>query len=240
MKLKNYELVPTEDGSTTLYSKLYNEACHSLSGAKKETIIHYIKGCEIENKDTPVNIFEVGFGTGLGYLTTKEFLSDFTFYSVEIDPDLIENYSCEFIKEKFEDLVVYKLGNLIIFCCDASLSIQSIKKYLESKNIHAIYQDAFSPKRNAHLWTVEWFEFLEKISHEDVIMSTYSSSSSIRKSMIEAGWKLYEGEKFGTKKSSTRARLKGETSTSISDTLARSPAVSIRYETADQYMKNKS
>src|SRR5690606_27427663 len=98
---------------------------------------------------------------------------------------------------------------LKILIGDARITLPHyIKKH--SLKVHAIYQDAFSPKRNPDLWTVEWFTLLKEISHQDVIMSTYSSSSAIRKSMAEAGFTLYPGEKFGPKRSSTRARLKGE------------------------------
>jgi tRNA U34 5-methylaminomethyl-2-thiouridine-forming methyltransferase MnmC len=92
----------------------------------------------------------------------------------------------------------------------------------QSYRFHAIYQDAFSPKKNPTLWTKEWFSFLRSISTEDVILSTYSASTSIRKSLHEAGWKIQQGEKFGRKRTSTRATLNGETSAEILLQLERS------------------
>lgn len=239
--LKNYKKVETEDGSITLYSESYGEACHSTSGARLETQLHYIEGCEVlkrAHKHKQINIFEVGFGTGIGFQETLSVLKDksrFLFTSLEIDEDLIKY----FIKRTGINLEKINAGlysfesddfHLEIFLGDARQSIKNI-----SNEYHAIYQDAFSPKRNATLWTTEWFRDLKNISHYDCIMSTYSASSSIRKSMIAAGWKLYSGEKFGPKRSSTRARLTGETEEEITLKLERSPAVELTDNTSKDY-----
>ena len=72
--------------------------------------------------------------------------------------------------------------HLIILIGDARVSLPKFKNDHDIK-FDCIYQDAFSPKRNAILWTSEWFKLLKSISNQDCIMSTYSASSSIRKSM---------------------------------------------------------
>jgi len=56
---------------------------------------------------------------------------------------------------------------------------------------------------------VEWFEDLKKHSHPEVVLSTYSASSSIRKALMQAGWVVEERQGFAGKRSSTRAFLKG-------------------------------
>lgn len=240
--LKNYTLIETEDGSNTLFSKSFNEACHSTSGASSETQLHYIKGCQIEelsSQHSPLYIFEVGFGTGLGFIETLNTLqgkTKFIFTSVEIDRELVEHFSnssdFKLIKEE-NDLYRFNSEDveLKIYIGDARESIKKIDhKY------HAIYQDAFSPKRNANLWTCEWFSDLKNIAHPDCIMSTYSASSSIRKSMIAGGWKLYTGDKFGTKRSSTRAKLTGETDPEIIAKLERSPAPLLTDKNSKEYI----
>lgn len=248
-KFKNYEEVITDDGSTTLFSKLYNETCHSTSGAVNETITHYIKGCEIErlsDLQSCTNILEVGFGAGIGFLQTmnafKSSQKQFNFLSLEIDLELIEIFSEKekIIFEVSENIYKFKKDNftLYILLGDARKTISKIPNILTDK-INAIYQDAFSPKRNAVLWTTEWFNDLKKLSAKNCIMSTYSSSSSIRKSMISAGWILYEGVKFGPKRSSTRARLFGDTSLEISEKLSRSPAIEITDNNYQDYTLGK-
>ncbi len=229
MEMKNHRKIITEDGSMTLYSQEYNEACHSEAGAKTETIEHYINGCEIKNNmSAPLNILEVGFGTGIGFLETQNALKGrfFNFYSFEISKELIDYFAItnHINFTVTENFYVYesKEYKLVILHGNARETIKKIQL-----KFHAIYQDAFSPKKNSILWTKEWFEDLANISHDNVILSTYSASSSIRKSMVQAGWKLYEGVHFGKKRSSTRARLTGETDPLILDKLKRSPVPAI-------------
>jgi tRNA U34 5-methylaminomethyl-2-thiouridine-forming methyltransferase MnmC len=239
---KGHSYVETADGTLTLFSDQFQEACHSTSGAKQETLLHYIKGCQIVEKlqgPGPLSILEVGFGLGIGFLTTYETLfpidRPWSFLSLEIDEHLLEwfrqeNMGHAFLKDlKWEEesgLKWLEAKNdriqLKILCGDARIQLANfLKKYPLQWN--AIYQDAFSPKRNPALWTKEWFALLKAHALDDVLLSTYSSSSSIRKSLMESGWILSKGEKFGPKRSSTRASLRGEADPEILLQLERSP-----------------
>ncbi|MFL5784933.1 MAG: tRNA (5-methylaminomethyl-2-thiouridine)(34)-methyltransferase MnmD [Bacteriovoracaceae bacterium] len=221
-----YEEIITEDGSSTLFSTRFGEACHSTTGARAETLLHYIEGCRIKEKaqNETLTILEVGFGLGLGLLTTyeetKNLPAKIFFLSLEIDPELVKWFS-----ETYKDHPLFHdpKFSFHVVIGDAR---KELPNYLLQNPVkwNAIYQDAFSPKRNPVLWTREWFTLLREHSCPDVLLSTYSASSSIRKSLVEAGWKLYAGEKFGPKRTSTRAKLTGETENAITESLARSPA----------------
>lgn len=221
----DYRFVETEDGSQTLFSERFGEACHSTTGAKSETILHYIQGCGIPEKAhlDSLSILEVGFGLGVGLLTTWEMTKNLPakihFLSLEIDPALVT-----WFHEEYKDHPLFKdpKFSFEVLVGDAR---KTLPEYAKEKrpSWNAIYQDAFSPKRNPVLWTKEWFTLLRENSAPDVILSTYSASSSIRKSLVESGWKLSSGEKFGPKRTSTRARLSGETEPAILDSLSRSP-----------------
>lgn len=239
----NHQWVPTEDGSHTLFSEAFQEACHSTSGAREETLLHYLKGCQVEAKfqtQEHVSILEVGFGLGIGFLTTLDVLKNETkpwsFLSLEIDRQLLEWFRLENINHPFLKLLTWKDNLLIakneqieltIICGDARAELPL---FLSShpQRWDCIYQDAFSPKKNPTLWSVEWFELIKKSSGPEVMLSTYSASTSIRKSLIEAGWKLHKGEKFGPKKTSTRASLNGTSDPEILLHLGRSPAEALR------------
>lgn len=239
----NHQWVPTEDGSQTLFSEAFQEACHSTSGAREETLLHYIKGCQVEakiQKQESLSILEVGFGLGIGFLTTYEILSSqnkpWNFLSLEIDRDLLEWFRQENLEHPLlkhlqwqDNLLIAKNEQieLTIICGDARIELP---KYLSTHPAlwDCIYQDAFSPKKNPALWSVEWFELLKKFSRNDVMLSTYSASTSIRKSLQAAGWHLFKGEKFGPKKTSTRAGLNGPSDPDILLHLERSPAGALR------------
>ncbi len=228
-----HSLVMTLDGSVTLFSEAFQEACHSITGAKTETILHYIEGCKILAKSEmhdPLIILEVGFGLGVGFLTTLEKIpSDkkFHFISMEIDKNLLQWFS-----DQHPELNLKWNGNILETAKDNfKLTIiqgdarVALPEYFEASpaKVHAIYQDAFSPKRNSALWTKEWFTLLKTHSDPDVILSTYSASDSIRKSLVETGWGVQKGEKFGTKRTSTRAVLNQTTDPEILLLLNRSP-----------------
>jgi chorismate dehydratase len=229
--------VETGDGTFTLFSEAFQEACHSTTGAKEETILHYVNGCKILEKifqHDPLVILEVGFGLGIGFKTTLEKIPKkrkFHFISMEIDRELLEwfresnpelnlNWNENLLETNHEDF------KLTIIQGDARTKVPEYISRFPVK-FHAIYQDAFSPKRNPSLWTKEWFHFLKEHSHEDVILSTYSASTSIRKSLHETGWGVQKGEKFGPKRTSTRAYLNQPTDTEILLHMERSPVAAL-------------
>lgn len=238
----NHRLVETADGSYTLFSEAFQEACHSTSGARAETILHYIEGTKVQDKikeHSPLVILEVGFGLGIGFLTTYEILprdNKWHFISLELDRELLEWFrnkyqDHEFLKNlKWKEHGILEAENefikLTILQGDAR---QTLPEYVKHSPVqwHAIYQDAFSPKKNPALWSTEWFSLLKDFSHPEVILSTYSASSSIRKSLHHTGWGVQKGERFGPKRTSTRAVLNKNTDPEILLQLERSPAEAI-------------
>lgn len=231
-----HQWIETGDGTHTLFSEAFQEACHSSTGAKEETLLHYVKGCKIEEKvESGLSILEVGFGLGIGFLTTLEVLKDRTqfwrFLSLELDDELLKWFCGEHPElnltwSKVGSVNVLSTKNdrfeLIILCGNARTTLPEYLKHFPFK-WNAVYQDAFSPKKNPILWTKEWFELLKSHSEESVNLSTYSASTSIRKSLVEAGWFLQKGEKFGPKRTSTRASLIGPSDPDILLHLQRSP-----------------
>ncbi len=238
---KNHTLTQTEDGSYSLFSEAFQEGCHSLSGARKETELHYLEGCRILEKLralSSVSILEVGFGSGLGFELTRDLMEKekgkMHFVSLEIDPELtqwsFERLGLQPQKEKFHSGSLWSASgknfSLQVLVGNARTLLP---KFLNvySHPFHAIYQDAFSPKKNPVLWSSEWFTLLKNFSSPDVILSTYSASNSIRKSLTMAGWFVKKGESFGPKRASTRADLLGVSDQEILDQMERSPAVAI-------------
>ncbi|MGE3611793.1 MAG: tRNA (5-methylaminomethyl-2-thiouridine)(34)-methyltransferase MnmD [Bacteriovoracaceae bacterium] len=238
--------VSTEDGSFTLFSEEFQEACHSTTGAKSETLLHYISGCRVKEKaqQGEVTILEVGFGLGVGMLTTTESVPEakLTFLSLEIDEDLVEwfrlqNPHFEWKSEHHFKYLHYQNSNLNLFILvgDARKTLQSFLEIYPFK-FNVIYQDAFSPKKNPTLWTKQWFKLLKENSLEDVILSTYSASTSIRKSLAESGWKIHKGDKFGPKRTSTRATLNGETDPDILLQMERSPTPALSDDNINTFL----
>src|SRR5450759_2054133 len=64
------KLIITSDGSHTVFVPEMNEHYHSIHGAVQESTFIFINNGFDFCKANPLNIFEVGFGTGLNALLT--------------------------------------------------------------------------------------------------------------------------------------------------------------------------
>ena len=236
-KLGKYKIIETEDKTKTLWSEYFDEACHNLSGAYEETVYNYIQGCHIPeqiSQNSCAHVLDVGFGVGIGLKALMDEIKradkniSASYTSIELDEDLF----LWSMKETFPEMSYSKKDNyysvhhpllkITIFIGDGRLTLP--KAYHEGllPKFTAIFQDAFSPKKNPALWTLEWFNDLKMMSHNEVYMSTYSASVSIRKTMIAAGWSIQNQKGFGQKKTMTLARLIGETDPALSAELSRS------------------
>ncbi|WP_372654713.1 tRNA (5-methylaminomethyl-2-thiouridine)(34)-methyltransferase MnmD [Halobacteriovorax sp.] len=174
-------------------------------------------------RDGEITIFEVGYGLGVGAIRTFEKINSLEgkvhFISCELDEGLI-NWSIEndshpllnaLIEKNEQGTKFYQssIGNfhLTIIVGDIRKTLSVAKIDLSLPEFNAIYQDAFSPKKNPHLWTTEWFSELKGLSASDCVLSTYSAAMPIRKSLLSAGWSVFKREGYGEKRSTTIARL---------------------------------
>ncbi len=252
--MNDYTIINTEDGSFTVYSPLHTEACHSVEGAKSETLRYYIEGCEIEKKAATQNelaILEIGFGIGVGlqcvletleknYLKTAK-LPFLTYLALEKDQFILQELFPKLIwlkSEIYPSLLNFKPGFYREIPC-LELSADKLKiiiligdardtlPHLDNLKFDAIFQDAFSIQKNPELWSIEWFKLLKKFAYTETILSTYSASSRIRKSLLAAEWSVVNGLKFGNKRMSTRARVTGVSDPEILEKLARSPVTAL-------------
>lgn len=231
----HHEWVLTEDGSFSIFSNKYQESAHSIHGAISETKLRFTQGCNLEDlmnsTENNLTVFEVGYGLGIGALETislwlkQKRNSNLIFISCEIDIELIhwcisnsEALFKSIYGEKvisviqnlkyIEEEKVYKANNinnltLIIIPGDITSSDYLAKNYKEK--VDCIFQDAYSPKKNPELWSLEWFLKMKAICKKNSILSTYSSSQSVRENLVNAGFRIENGPGFGKKKSSTFA-----------------------------------
>ena len=195
------EIRLTKDNSPTLYNDELNETYHSVHGARQESEHVYIQSGLIEYKDNEsVDIFEMGFGTGLNVLLTDNFSTlnniKVNFHSIELFPlskevwsELkypINNQETEFFNaihnSKWEENVEIRKG----------FSLLKEKKSLEnidySSNFDLVYFDAFGPDKQPHLWTVHIFERLMKLMKPGGVLVTYSAKGQVRRDFQKVGF----------------------------------------------------
>ncbi len=229
-QLGAYEVIVTEDESLTLKSGFFDEACHSLSGAKAETRHNYLKNGlfyskSYKEKKPKLTVLEVGFGLGHGYLETSKALGDaieLHFISLELDPSLV-SFAQELSSPVFHELKESAWGfdaqigphQLSLILGDARKTITTLKGFFPGLMVDAIYLDAFSPRRNPALWTSEFLSELWTLGQKGSVLTTYSASQSVRKTLDHVGFAVESFPGFGRKKQCTRAWWEGESLTEI-------------------------
>lgn len=253
-EIGDYKVVKTDDNSQTLWSEYFDECCHSTDGAIEETLYNYIEGTHVLEKleaKKSINIFEIGFATGIGAKVTFDTLSQsqpsLNFVSCELDKGLvcwaIENTKCELIQslklKDSGDLEYFESENkdqkLIVLIGDARVSIPlAINSQLITK-FDCFYQDPFSPKKNPTLWTKQWFELMKSIAHPNAYLSTYSASTSVRKAMDAAGWGVFNRKGFHGKRASTYAIMGEQTQLEVREKLNQSSVLPL----TDEQLENE-
>lgn len=204
------ELIKTEDGSNTLYSKKFNQHYHNIKdGALNESLSkHIIPALSYQKQKHTLHILDICFGIGYNTLTTLYYIKKQNLnikvhiYSPEFDRDLIHfvkafKYPNEF--DSFKD-IVNDLSNKLYYSSE-NINIEiyngDAREYLDKLKqkdikIDIVYQDAFSKDVNKALWTKEYFLQIKDILSDDSIITTYSIATPVRLSMWENGINIYE------------------------------------------------
>lgn len=199
-------MVPTQDGSNTLFSLTYNQHYHNVDdGAIEEALYkHVIPALGFFEGKTELNILDICFGLGyntfatLYYILKNKLPLKVTIYSPELDSKLIDSlknftYPKEF--EIIQPIIQTLLQNHSYRDEQFSINLYlgDAREYIKTlNNIDVVYQDAFSSEVNHELWSVEYFQDIFALCNEQTIVTTYAVATPIRLSMFEAGFEIYE------------------------------------------------
>ncbi len=200
------EIITTADGSHTIYLPELNEHYHSVHGAIAESRHIFINAGFYARKSNHVNIFEVGFGTGLNALLTclesKATQCTVTYCALEPFP----------LDEKIWKLLNYpqmlgnsEASNWIMKLHNASWNTQiriseqfifmKQKSGLAEAKIpyrafDLIYFDAFAPTVQPELWSQEVFEKLFRACVAGARIVTYCAKGEVRRKLQRAGFRV--------------------------------------------------
>ena len=198
------ELILTEDGSHSLYVKELDEPYHSIHGAVTESEHVFIKAGLKATSGNQIDIFEMGFGTGLNaFLTLLEIRGSgkiVNYYGLDNHP--LEagilgslNYPSLYPEDKgkiFQDILMAPWNQRINinneFILEKTEGDIRNMDFLDRFNI--VYFDAFSPDKQPDLWTVGVFTRIFRSMKSGSILTTYSSKGQIRRNMAEAGFRV--------------------------------------------------
>jgi tRNA U34 5-methylaminomethyl-2-thiouridine-forming methyltransferase MnmC len=198
------QLISTSDGSHTLYVPELDEHYHSIYGAVQESEFIFIKNGFDSCDADPLNILEVGFGTGLNALLTavKSMAGskEVNFTSLEkypLDNGIINalNYNI-FAGEKGReifDLIHSSPWNTRVSIC-RNFNLKKIEtdftKEQPSGFYNLIYFDAFGPDKQPEMWTREIFTGIASVTEKNGILVTYSAKGEVKRNLKACGFEV--------------------------------------------------
>ncbi|NSW46486.1 MAG: tRNA (5-methylaminomethyl-2-thiouridine)(34)-methyltransferase MnmD [Bacteroidales bacterium] len=198
--MTQFEVQQTDDGSLTIYDKLHNETFHSVYGARNESLYVFIEqGLKKFCNQPSLTILEVGLGTGLNaYLTFFNKAQNQTIYYEAIELYPLTSELVQIIASSLENQTIYlqlmqapwnkeQPINKDFVVYKRNEDILNIKF---SKVFDLIYFDAFSPKAQPELWTLDVFQNLFQHLNSGGALVTYASSGIVKQNLRSVGFKV--------------------------------------------------
>ncbi len=197
--------IKSKDGSDTLFSEKFNEHYHSTFGAVQESEHIFINAGlkPVAQQKKEINIFEVGFGTGLNALLTYKFAFannlKINYHSIEafpVDQKTISSMNYPEILglngELFKEMHSAENNIKTISEFFSILVItDKIQNYTPLKEFYdIIYFDAFSPGTQPGMWTEEIFGKIYDSLKIGGILTTYSSKGIVKRALKSVGFKI--------------------------------------------------
>ena len=208
-------IASTADGSLTLHSPVHGAPYHSLHGALSESKHVFIdqglaaraQALPSPQKDQPIRVFELGFGTGLNaglawawaanchravhYTGLEPFPVDAAHWKA-----LNHASACGLSTTDFAALHEAVGQNKV--AGDAHFSAQVLDQTWAA--FHAttaewppqdvIFYDALAPSEQPDLWTTQQFKQVAEITREGGMLVTYCAKGEVRRALEAAGWQV--------------------------------------------------
>lgn len=219
------EIIETGDGSNTIYIPEWNEHYHSSHGAIQEAQHVFIENGFKQFTEDCLTILEMGFGTGLNALLTfheSEKRAQYVHYiGLEAFPpseaewkamNYQKQVNFEEVAEIYEKLHTSAWGKMIslneFFVLEKrNEKLQNLK--LSDSSIDLIYYDAFGPRVQEELWSLEIFEKLFKMLKSGGFLVTYCAKGQVKRDLKKAGFIVESLPGPPGKREMTRARKIG-------------------------------
>lgn len=197
-------MILTSDGSHTLYNAALNESYHSRHGAIQESEHIFIQNGLDSIKTEPVNLLEIGFGTGLNAFLT-------CLYSIKnnrnIHYEALELFPLDmrFIRKlNYTSKLDSSKKNIFLKLHDSDWNketmilptfkilklYQDFITFLPEKKYHLVYFDAFSPEKQPNMWQAASLNKLHDALEPNGVMVTYCAKGDIRRRLEKIGFQV--------------------------------------------------
>jgi len=201
------KIIITKDNSKTLLIPEMNETYHSTHGAIAESQHIYIEhGLTFFNNKKTVDIFEMGFGTGLNaILTLNHALKQnilINYHTIEKFPVTIDeirsldyintlqlnDLNTEFLKLHHSKMDKTILINRYFNFLKQQVDLKTIQ--LDKNKYDLIYFDAFAPQHQPDLWTIDVLQKMYDCLKPNGFLITYCAQGQFKRNLKLIGFKV--------------------------------------------------
>lgn len=198
------DVIPTDDGSVTLLDNVLQVTYHSRFGARRESqhifIQHGLLPVFAAFPHDPIQVFEMGFGTGLNaWLTLRAARAAQRYVNYtglerhpvpeSLFPALQMGYEAD---ADYETLLTsawhqqLQPDPLFSFC-----KLQGdIVSYSPAPPLHLVYYDAFAPQTVPQCWEAPVFERLFAAMLPGAVLVTFCAKGSVKRLLRQVGFEV--------------------------------------------------
>ena len=205
MESASLEIRETGDGSHTLYNKYLDETYHSTKGALAESEKVFIESglAYLHQRQQPLKVLEVGFGTGLNALLSLHYCQQHP--SLQLHYTGLEPYPVplETIKTlNYTRLLPHHLAQPLYAMHELShneqweqenFQFQLVQTKLEAYEAEAatfscVYFDAFAPNKQPEIWELPLLQKLYELLQPQGVLVTYCAQGQFKRNLKAAGF----------------------------------------------------
>jgi len=190
----------SDDGSSTLYSDLYQAHYHSTHGAIQESMHIFINYGLREHSGDPLHILEYGLGTGLNLFLTAIHSDNrlIKYKSLELHPVQAELLDQLNYAQTEEEIRLFNQihGSTWDTWNQLGDHFKYYKAYTKFEDYHpdrvydVIYYDAFAPSSQQNLWNVDMMTNCYKALRKDGFVITYCAKGSFKRALKKVGFEV--------------------------------------------------
>lgn len=206
--MTNMDFVTTGDGSKTLYNAEIGECYHSKHGAVQESrhvfiksgLDHYVQ----QTAASDVSILEVGFGTGLNFLQTADYIRDKSFrvdyvgiegfplplatiaetgYNENVDTTLWSAYLNNYEAALQQQVQIHQRLQLTI-------AHTLLMDFQSEKRFDVVYFDAFAAVHQPEMWSGLALGHIAQFVKPGGVFVTYAITGNLKRSMKSLGFSI--------------------------------------------------
>lgn len=217
------QLIPTADGSNTIFNPQFGENYHSKHGALQESQHVFLKsGLQYflsVKEASEITILEVGLGTGLNFLLSADYCTqnniNLDYVGIEafpLDTEMIsktgyDQYISADLWKSFQGLYPSSINHKIKInkYCELELVHRKLLNFESPQLFDVVYFDAFAAVHQPKMWGEEAITHTVSFLKTGGVFVTYAITGNLKRQLKTLGFKVEKAPGAQGKREMVRA-----------------------------------